>query len=165
MAVTGEIIIDKATFAEADKLLAKIEREVRGPAVTAALRSVGRGVIQKTRAVLPKAGYHRFTRPKHLPYDDKEEPKPLEKTMVVKIVNYADGAIKVAIIGYAWPAGAHGHLVEQGHDLVKGGSKKSGGVVIGHVEPAEYMIRVVEETRSQQNSDLLSGIRKALNKR
>lgn len=165
MAVTGHIKIDQATFREADKLLEQIERDVRGPAIGAALREVGKKVNQKTRAVLPKKGYTRYTRPKHLRYDDKEEPKPLNQTLAVKTENYAGGAIKVAIIGYAYPAGAHGHLVEMGHDLVKGGSKKKGGVVIGHVEPAEYMVRVVEETKAEQNADFIRGLRKVLDKK
>lgn len=147
-----DISPDKAAFDKMDVLLSKIDANLRGSAINNGLRAIGRQIASGTKAALPKPGYERFTRPKGIAYKDKSEPKPLGQTVKTKIIQHADGLVKVAIIGYEWPAGAHGHLVEMGHDLVKGGNKSSGGQVIGHVEPAEYMVTVVANSRSQHDS-------------
>jgi hypothetical protein len=162
MAIKCDLEIDEAAFKAVDVELSRLEANARGPAINRALRAIGNGIGNRTRAILPKAGYLRHTRPSGMPYKDKGELKPLGETPTTKIVEYAGGMIKVAVIGYAWPAGAHGHLVEQGHDLVKGGSKKKGGRVVAHVAPAEYMVRVVVETREQQSADLINAVRKLL---
>lgn len=146
-----DISPDKAAFDRMDVILSKIEANVRGDAINKGLRAIGRQVASGTKAALPKPGYERFTRPTGTAYSDKDGPKPLGQTVKTKLIQHAGGLVKVAIIGYEWPAGAHGHLVEMGHDLVKGGKKSSGGQVIGHVEPAEYMVTVVANSRSQHD--------------
>ena len=156
------IEIDKAAFAQIDQALAQIETNLRGNAVAGGMRAVGRVVANGTKALLPKPGYERFTRPKGLPYSDKSEPKPLGQTVKTKVLRAAGGVVITAIIGYEWPAGAHGHLVEMGHDLVKGGKKKSGGTVIGHVKPAEYMITTVNASRSQFDSIIITAAKKLI---
>lgn len=156
------IDFDKAAFDRIDQVLAAIETNVRGSAMDKGLRAIGRHVKQQTVAVLPKPGYERFTRTKGEPYSDKDGPKPLGQTIKTKIVNYAGGLVKVAIIGYEWPAGAHGHIVETGHDMVVGGKKKSGGTVVGRVEPALYMVTVVDKGRSTFDSIVISEARKLI---
>lgn len=156
------IEFDKAAFNAIDDVLAKIDTNVRGTAMNRGLRAIGSQVKQQTAAILPKPGYERFTRTKSEPYSDKDGPKPLAQTIKTKIVDYAGGLIKVAIIGYEWPAGAHGWIVENGHDMVVGGKKKSGGQVVGHVEPAEYMVTVVEKGRSSFDSIVINEARKLI---
>lgn len=156
------IDFDKAAFNRIDAALAAIETNLRGKAMDKGLRAIGSHVKQQTTAILPKPGYERFTRPSGEPYQDKDGPKPLGQTIKTKLVNYAGGLIKVAIIGYEWPAGAHGHIVETGHDMVVGGKKKSGGRVVGHVEPAEYMVTVVAKGRSTFDSIVISEARKLI---
>ncbi len=157
-----EISIDKAAMNKIDAELAAIETNLRGQAISNGLRKIGAEIGQKTKSALPKPGYERRTRPGGLLYKDKDGPKPLGQTVRTKLLKYADGVIQVALIGYEYPAGAHGHLVEMGHDLVKGGSKKSGGTVIGHVEPAHYMVTVVENSRAHQDSIMIAAARKLL---
>jgi hypothetical protein len=156
------IEFDKTAFNRIDAALAQIETNVRGTAMNRGLRAIGSQVKQQTVAVLPKPGYERFTRTNSEPYQDKDGPKPLGQAIKTKIVDYAGGLIKVAIIGYEWPAGAHGHIVETGHDMVVGGKKKSGGRVVGHIEPAEYMVTVVEKGRSSFDSIVISEARKLI---
>ncbi len=156
------IEFDKAAFNRIDATLAAIETNLRGKAMDRGLRAIGSQVKQKTAAILPKPGYERFTRTSNEPYKDKDGPKPLAQTIKTKIVNYAGGLIKVAIIGYEWPAGAHGHIVESGHDMVVGGKKKSGGRVVGHVEPALYMVTVVDKSRTSFDSIVIAEARKLI---
>jgi len=152
-----EITIDDQSLKQMDETLAAIAMAARGPAVTKAIRDVGRVIATRTRAVLPKPGYERFTRTKNEKYKDKHEPKPLEATPTTKVIDRAGGVIKVGIIGYAWPAGAHGHLVEQGHRMVTHDKRQ-----VGTVAPAEYMIRVVVETRELQRTTLINSVRTTL---
>ena len=149
------IEFDTVAMNRIDAALSAIETNLRGQAVDRGLRAIGSHVRQKTQAVLPKPGYARYTRTKHEEYRDKDGPKPLEQTIKTKIVG-TPGIVRVAIIGYEWPAGAHGHLVESGHDMVVGGKKRSGGTVVGHVAPAEYMVRIVASERSTFDSIMVS---------
>jgi hypothetical protein len=123
------------------------------------MRKVGNGIKSQTKAILPKPGYP----------GDKPEMKPLRETLKVKVKNYNGGAIKVMVVGYSYSrtkgqGGNHGHLVEGGHDIVIGGSKKKGGTVIGHVKPHEYMIRITNSTKTQQQTTLITGITAAMKK-
>lgn len=156
-----EINFDKAAFDKIDNALAAIETNVRGPAINKGLRAIGAHVKNKTQAILPKAGYTRYTRTKGEPYQDKSGYKPLEKTIKTKIVGN-QGVIRVAVIGYEWPAGAHGHLVEMGHDMVVGGSKERGGRTVGKVAPAEYMVKVVAAERSTFDSIIINEVKNLL---
>lgn len=149
------IEFDKVALNKIDAALAAIETNLRGQAVDRGLRAIGSHIRQRTKAVLPKPGYTRYTRTKHEEYHDKDGPKPLEQTIKTKIIG-TPGIVRVAIIGYEWPAGAHGHLVETGHDMVVGGKKKAGSTVVGHVEPAEYMVRIVANERSTFDSIMVS---------
>lgn len=160
--VKFEISIDESSIKAIDAELAKIDIAARGPAIGNAIRSVGKMISKRTADVLPKPGYTKYTRPKGIKYQDKDGLKPLGETLATKVITVREGVVKVGIIGYAWPAGNHGHLVEQGHDLVKGGKKDKGGTVIGRVEPTEYLVRIVAETRQEQQNILISSVTKAL---
>ncbi len=152
--VQAQLEVDEASWQEADKMLAQLEQTVRGPAIGTAMRQVLQPLKQKTKQILPKPGYP----------GDKPELKPLRETLGIRTRNYQDNQIKVAILGYQYPAGAHGHLLEGGHDLVKGGSKKSGGVVVGYVQPYEYLITTVNESREQNGRELVAALTRILAK-
>ena len=161
MQVKMSIDFDEDAFNRIDAALAAIETNIRGKAIDNGLRAIGSHIKNKTRAILPKAGYTRYTRTRNDPYHDKDGPKPLEQTIKTKLLGQGR-LIKVAIIGYEWPAGAHGHLVESGHDMVVGGKKSSGGRTVGHVAPTEYMVRIVDADRSQFDSIMLNAAVKLL---
>jgi hypothetical protein len=103
-------------FEEADRLLAKIaDPAERNKAFTAGLRAAGNVVKTRAKELVPKPGYP----------GDKPGLKPLRDTLSVLVKQYSD--VWVAVVGPSRPAGRHGHLVEYGHRLVKGGtsSKRS----------------------------------------
>ena len=154
-----ELSIKEAGWKAADQLLAKLEIAVRGKTINDAMRKVGNQITQQTRAILPKPGYP----------GDKPNMKPLRETLRVKVREFRSGEVKVMVVGYTYSrtprqGGNHGHLLEQGHDIVKGGSKRKGGRVVGHVPAHEYMIKVVETTRTQQQTTLITAITSALKK-
>jgi hypothetical protein len=154
-----ELSIDQVTWTAADQQLANLVIQVRGKAISGAIRKVGNAIKSQTKSILPKPGYP----------GDKPGLAPLRETMKVKVKEYEGGAIKVMVVGYTYSrtpgvGGNHGHLLEGGHDIVTGGSKKKGGTVIGHVAPHEYMIRVVNTTKPQQQSILITAVKDALKK-
>lgn len=149
----GKIEIDKATWDAADKMLARIEMAARGNAISAAIRNVGRKIVRKTKTILPKPGYP----------GDKEGMTPLRETLKAKVENYNGGATKVGVTGYTYSnqkgvGGNHGHLLEGGHEKWLWGKKIDGEMV----PPYQYLINVVEQTKSEQKADLVEGISKAL---
>jgi len=75
-----ELSIDKALLKAIDDELVKIDAMVRGKAVDAGLRSVGKNIGQRTKAMLPSPGYTRFTRTSNQAYHDREGQKPLGDT-------------------------------------------------------------------------------------
>lgn len=156
-----ELSIKEAGWRAADQLLAKLDIAVRGKTLNDALRKVGNQIKQQTQAILPKPGYP----------GDKPDMKPLRDTLRVKVKEFRSGEVKVMVLGYKYsrpPAqgegGNHGHLLEHGHDIVKGGPKRKGGRVVGQVPAHEYMVRIVETTRTQQQSTLITAITSALKK-
>lgn len=154
-----ELSIKEAGWRAADQLLAKLDIAVRGKTLNDALRKVGNQIKQQTQTILPKPGYP----------GDKPDMKPLRETLRVKVKEFRSGEVKVMVVGYTYSrakgqGGNHGHLLEQGHDIVKGGPKRKGGRVVGHVPAHEYMVRIVETTRTQQQSTLITAITSALKK-
>lgn len=53
----------------------------------------------------------------------------------------------------------YGAMVEFGHDLVRGGHKKSGGRVVGHVDGRHFMERAFESTAEAAKHDAETRIR------
>jgi Bacteriophage HK97-gp10, putative tail-component len=101
------IFIDPKSIADADNLLKAIGEHARGAAITRVLKAAGQQLVDELKSVLPKPGYP----------GDKPSLKPLRDTVAMKVKNYQSGFFKVLIVGYAWPAGNHGNLVEFGHDI------------------------------------------------
>lgn len=153
--VQASLEVDNASWESADRILGQLEQTVRGPAIGQAMRHVLNKIKQKTKQIVPKPGYP----------GDKPGLTPLRDTLAVKTKNYQDGTVKVGIVGYTYPEGAHGHLLEGGHDLVKGGSKKNGGVVVGYVQPYEYMIQVVNDSKQENGQELVAALRRILDRR
>lgn len=152
--VQGSIEADKATWDAADKILAKLDMAVRGPAINTALRKVGNGIKSKTKAILPKPGYP----------GDKPDMVPLRETLKVKVKEYEGGKIKVGIVGYTYSrekgkGGNHGHLLEGGHIKVLWGRR-----VGGFVKAYEYMIRICKTTKPEQNATIINSIAGTLTK-
>jgi hypothetical protein len=135
------IHIDPATVRAADKLLSAIEEQARGAAIGRVLRDAGNLLKKKVREVLPKPGYP----------GDKAGLKPLRDTVSIKVKNYQGGFFKVLIVGYALPSGAHGHLVEFGHDMAVTGKRVAG---------KGYFTAAVQMAQSQVDTTILNGARR-----
>jgi hypothetical protein len=73
---------------------------------------------------------------------------PLVRTIRVRTRSKGRKGIVYAVVGPAYPAGAHGHLVEFGHAIVvkgfqrrrkrRGSSKRSGGKYAGRAKPVPF---------------------------
>lgn len=142
--------IDKKTFDEAQKILDQIDMAARGSAITETMRTAGNLVKQSVRKLLPKPGYP----------GDKKDLKPLRDTIAVKTKSYQGGSFRVMIVGYAWPAGNHGHLVEYGHKKVLWGQRTD-----EMVPPHPYFERGVQQAQTQVHHTIIEGARKAAAKR
>jgi hypothetical protein len=97
-------------IAQVDKELAGLGMLSRMPAIKKGLRNAGNVVRKRVQETLPKPGYP----------GDKPGLKPLRDTVATKVKEYPTGAV-VAIVGYEWGAGSHGHNVEHGHRIAVGG--------------------------------------------
>ena len=98
--------------ADLDELLAKLPGGLREDAYAEALTAGGNIAKTRMRHLAPIGD------PAHNP-----QAKPLHKTFSVKVTDYQNGDVWVAIVGAEYPAGAHSHLVEEGHDVYRRGSK------------------------------------------
>jgi hypothetical protein len=135
---------------EVDRLLMQIDALSRGPAITKVLRDVGNHIKKSLREILPKPGYP----------GDKPELVPLRDTVKVKIKNYQGGAVKVMIVGYENPEGAHGHLVEFGHEKWLWGEF----IENSPVDPHPYLQTAINMTANTRNQVFIDGARAALAK-
>jgi hypothetical protein len=144
------IYIDPSAARQADRMLSQIEAQARGAAIDRVLRDAGNLLKKTVREILPKPGYP----------GDKEGLKPLRDTVTVKVKNYQGGFFKVLIVGYALPAGAHGHLVEFGHEKVLWGEPIEGSPVEGK----GYFTTAVQMAQPQISTTILAGARREAEK-
>jgi len=135
-----------------DELLRKlnsIEKTLSEKVGQEMVRAAGEVVAAKARTLCPVGD------PTHHP-----ENKPLRDTIAVEVRDY--GVRALAVIGPQYPAGAHGHLVEFGHDIVargesknvgksrRSGAKKKGGLITGRTQPQPFMRPAFDSTRCEQ---------------
>ncbi len=110
------MLSQKLTFdVNADQLVERIEASLRAGVLASAAQAAGELVEADARPRITAPGYA----------GDKSTLKPLQQSLTTVVREYPTAV--VAVVGTAWPEGAHGHLVEFGHELVRGGK------VIGHV--------------------------------
>lgn len=147
--------ISEEFFSELDKELAGLEIIQRMPAVKAGMRKAGNIVAQRYRENIPRPEKRTGA---------KAGKKHLADTVAVKVSDYPSGKV-LAVVGAQYPAGAHGHLVEEGHRQVVGGKASTGktvtgpesvvkamgktGRVVGHVEGRHYLQKAVDATKGQ----------------
>lgn len=102
----------------------------------------------------------------------KPELKALAETIGVEVKDY--GARSLAVVGPQWPAGAHGHLVEYGHDIVARGEGKAGGPkrakggkkhegkTTGRAKANPFLRRAFDSTSAQQVAAIEGVVKQAL---
>lgn len=142
--------INEALFAQIDRELAAIGVFHRQAALKAGLQKPLDLVADRYRSNLPMPGYP----------GDKKGKKPLRDTVGTKIKEYSGGTV-VGVVGAYYPAGAHAHLIEEGHDIViSRGARK--GTPAGRVGGFFDLARAVESTRNQRDALVLQSVREAI---
>ena len=101
-------------------VLSKIELSLREKHMKLALKAAGKVVVNKAKSLVPRSVQTGSRKKNSKAYKQKfgDPPKPLHKTIGQLSRSYKDGIVKVEVVGAMRPAGAHGHLVENGHDMV-----------------------------------------------
>lgn len=125
--------------------LGKLELELRGKALLSAVRASLKAPLAKAKQLVPK-GRARTGK--------KAGKKHLAETIVVVTRDY--GETKVGLVGPSYPAGAHGHLVEFGHDVVRDGK------TVGRAPPYPFLRPAAEQTRSEQTSAFEESLAKSV---
>lgn len=125
------------------------------------VKAAGEVVAARARTLCPVGD------PTHHP-----ENKPLRDTIAVEVRDY--GVRSLAVVGPQYPAGAHGHLVEFGHDIVargestnvgkgrRSGAKSKGGLTSGRTQPKPFMRPAFDGTKGEQLAAMESVINRTL---
>lgn len=136
---------------ETDRLLLRLDSTLRMKYLELGLKAAGRIVRDEAKRRCPK-GNQRTGK--------KEGKKHLRDT--IKSVTRKYGSKRLQIIGPEYPAGAHGHLVENGHEEVLWG-KRTGR----RVAPKPFLRPAADSTKQQQidamNDVIGAGIEKEAN--
>ena len=124
------------TLESIDKLLGQVEAEVRASILSRSLSSSIQITKKVAKALLPKPGYP----------GDKPGLPPLRDAVMTKVKTYPNGVV-VAMVGYRWAGGQHGHLVDDGHELI------AWGMVTGRrTEGKKHLVKAVEQTEAEVNA-------------
>lgn len=129
-----------------DKLLKGLPIEMRQKTLVKAVRAAGNIVAKEARRLCPKPGYT----------GDKPGKIPLNKTIKVVVRSY-DNAI-AAFVGPTWPHGAHGHLVEFGHEI----KRTSHGPT--HTRPKPFMRPAADTTAQAQQRKIIDTLKNEIKK-
>ena len=168
MAVTLEI--NEALFAQIDKELAAIGVFHRQPILKTSFKKALDITAQRYKDSLPMPGYP----------GDKKGKVPLRNTVKTKVKEYGNGAL-LGVVGAEWTTGRHAHLVEEGHEIVTGGTSpnpknrktpavskrtavRGGGSIRGRVEGGHHLAKAVKATQGQVDNAILAGVREAIEK-
>lgn len=141
MAATLEI--NDALFAQMDRELAGLPMVSRMPAIKSA---VGKGLKvteQRYKDYVPVSS-------------DRKEGKHLVETIGSKVKEYPSGTI-VGLVGAAYPAGAHAHLLEEGVEPHSIQGWEHPGFAGRH-----YLEAAVKDTESERDAAMLSGMKAAV---
>lgn len=126
--------VDLAGYDQLIAALAKAEKALAEEARREAAQAAGEVVVVRARQLCPVGD------PSHQP--DK---KPLRDTIACEIRDYDQRTL--AVIGPQYPAGAHGHLVEYGHEEVVWGNRTG-----RRVGPRPFMRPAFDETKQEQQA-------------
>lgn len=119
---------------ELAKSLDRVDDRLTGRAKMDAVKAAGEVVAATAKALCPRGEPA-----------DKPDLKPLAETIAVEVRDYGERAL--AVIGPQLPAGAHGHNVEHGHEIVAHG-KRTGR----RAQPKPFVRPAFDGTREQQTA-------------
>lgn len=118
-----------------DALLGRIELFGRGDAIKEGVSDSLEPPLQRVKELCPKGGPRIGT---------KEGKKHLADTYRKQVRIYRDGTVVVGLVGAQWPAGAHSHNVEFGHNIVRAGK------IVGRAQPRPHVRPAAEQTQGAQ---------------
>jgi len=144
---------------EIDKTLAELPMKMRKRALRSALTKAGNLIKKRARQLVPRskgaAKSYRKSRGK----------KPLYQTIGTKIRTYPKsngGDVFLSVIGPEYPAGAHGHLVEFGHEIV--GHKPKQVKTGRRSREIPFMQPAFEDMKGQVQRELETKVREFVNR-
>ena len=131
----GTVSINESVNVEA--LLSKLPEAFRREVMERALKATATPVIDRARQLCPKGGSRT---------GNKTGKKHLRDTITQRYREYGSD-VRMTVVGPSYPDGAHGHLVEDGHEEVLFG-KRTGR----RVPPHPFMRPAVDQTRAAQDA-------------
>lgn len=177
--MSARIEVRLKDWSKIDRKLAELPIAMRGNELARGLRAVGSKIVQRAKREVQqtgKPGYHEFTGGKR---PRRKQGKPMLKDTIGHQLRQYSYAF-VLVVGPEYPAGAHGHLVESGHRIAKGGTlmpesrkKKSAprsnrgrtglGTVGGMARPHPFMQPSVP-SESEVEAAIINSLDKAVNR-
>ena len=143
------LTISEREFEQANQLLKTLDLELRQIAVKSGLAKAADIVVAEAKRQVPQPGY---------PHD-RPGKKPLRDTLTKKVDDYPGGTF-VATVGAAYPAGAHAHLVHDGHEVWMPrppGKKGAEAVNLGKKSRENrFLERAADNTSAQQVQAIIS---------
>lgn len=127
-----------------DAMLGRIEIAMRGKALVTATRAALKPVVRVAKQLVRKGGPRT---------GKKAGKKHLADTITSAVRDY--GEVKVGVAGAAYPAGAHAHLLEYGHDVVRDGK------VVGRAPPYPWLRPAAEQTKGEQTTAFVDSLTKS----
>ena len=141
-----------------DAILQQLPLMLQRQALDKALRAAGKVVAKRAKELCPRStrtGTSQWW--SNETFAKRAQAKPLAETIGVVVRKY--DTVSVAVVGPQYPAGALGHLVEYGHNLVVYGRPTG-----RRVPPQPFMRPAVDETRSEQDDVMLNVLKAELEK-
>ena len=146
------VIIKISEDIDIDHMLRNVLFETRHNAIFQAVGAAMRVVVAEAKQRVPVGDPN-----------IKPELKALKDTISHVVRKYQDGLLTVGVVGPQWPAGAHGDLVEKGHNVYRRGAK--GASLKGtksppltgsaRVEGKFYLASAVDASQSKQDDAVI----------
>lgn len=130
---------------ELTRQLDRIDDRLTKRAKLEAVKAAGEVVARRAKQLCPRGDPA-----------DKPDEKPLRDTIDVEVRDYDQRAL--AVIGPQYPAGAHGHLVEYGHDIVT----RDGRLIGRRAQPKPFVRPAFDETKEEQTAAMQAVVNRTL---
>ena len=131
---------------KADQILGAMPIDVREKVLKSALRKAARVVIKEAKRLVPQG-------------DPKHNPGNVSLKDTLKTVRRKYKTADAEIVGPEYPQGAHGHLVEFGHEKVLWGLRTG-----ERVKPKPFLRPAADNTEKQQQAAIIQHLRRELDK-
>lgn len=168
--------VDVRWTPEVDAALSKMDVTIRGVELERAIGKVGAAIVKRAKELVQRPGmpgYYATTKGRRT-----KTKKKLVETIAWKRKKYDDGRKIVLVAGPQYPAGAHGHLLERGHRIAKGGTLTSdrrklapaskrtgirgGGSVAGESKAFPFMLPAANDIEQKAIQIIVDSLRKAV---